>query len=151
MVFGVAVLAILRTVVGVASRGVGEDANIGRRLDVWLDSALEASRLHSVVSFGAVAEEGDSTFGPLDVDQGEHDGDPVETVAENRTNGSVVVPAEDGVEDLPSTVGTDSAGFGVTVSQMPNVAGDLVRSRAVAGLRNIASNGFGESLRLIAG
>lgn len=95
---------------------------------------------------GTVTEERHTAFRPLDVDQSDHDGNPVQAVPKDRTDGSVVVPTKDSVEDLPSTVGTDSTSFRVAVRKMPNIACNLVRSRAVAGFSNIATDCLCESL-----
>lgn len=117
------------------------------RLDVGVGRPLQLSSLHSVVRLGTVAKECHPAFGPLDVDQRRHDRDPVKAVAENRSDGSVVVPTEDGVEDLPATVGTDRSGFRVSVGQVPDIAGDLVGSWAVTGLGDVSSDGLGETLQ----
>lgn len=92
-------------------------------------------------------EESDSTFGPLVVNESEDDGDPVEAVRQDRTEVGFVVPSQNGVEHLPSSVGTRSSYFRVSVRKMPNVSGDLERSRTIAGLSDISSDGGCESLK----
>ena len=48
----------------------------------------------------AVAEEGDTTLGPLEVDESSDDENPVEAVRDDRAESGLVVPSENGVEDL---------------------------------------------------
>lgn len=118
-----------------------------RDLEIGVGRSLDSPSFHSVVSLGPMAKERNSTLGPFDVDQRDHDSDPVEAVTEDRADGSVVVPTEDGIEDLPTTVGADGSSLRVSVGQVPYVAGDLVGSWSVASLGDVPSNSLGESLR----
>lgn len=51
---------------------------------------------------GLVAKERHPTFLPLEVDQDDHDCDPVEDVAEHGAEICFVRPSKDGIEDLPN-------------------------------------------------
>lgn len=139
-------LAVFRAVIGITSMRVDRRRSRGS-LEIGIGRPFQLSSFHSMVRLGTAAEERYSTLGPLDIDQGDHNCNPVEAVAEDCSDGSVVVPTKDGVEDLPTTVGTDGSGFRVSVGQVPNVASDLVGSWAVAGLGDVSSDGLGESLQ----